>query len=146
MFGWSLHEKQKIKDWIHETKMKIRSLVHCTVILVSFQIMGREVGVQSQFSGTSSGGNLCYMQWWEAKECTLTFVLWFSRCQIGFCVLQQGASSDQGPGQPPKSTARYTQEDSNIQNNWMVKPRATIVPERAVSDVRHAEMESIQQG
>lgn len=61
----SIHHgvKNKIKDRIHETKVKIRSLVHCAIILRVFaQIMGREVGVQDQFSEASSGGNLCYMQ------------------------------------------------------------------------------------
>jgi len=56
-------KNKKLKDRIHETKVKIRSLVHCAIILrVSAQIMGREVGVQNQFSGASSGGNLCYVQ------------------------------------------------------------------------------------
>ena len=52
MFSWSSGEKQKIKNQIHETKVKVRSSVHCVVILpVSSQITGGEVGVQNRITG-----------------------------------------------------------------------------------------------
>ena len=140
MFNWSLDEKQKIKNQIHETKVKIRSLVHCAIILpISSQITGGEVGVQNWFPGTSSRANSCFMQRCKAEECTLTSVLWISKCHTGFCCI---------PGREPRDVANVgvlrgllSRVSVSRTTEWWCQES----PQWPLCEVWHAEMESIQQ-
>lgn len=94
--------------------VKLRSLVHCAVILlISSQMMGKEMGVQT----TSQGPQVdeIYAAWSDAA----------SRSMVSLRVL----------------SSVYTQKDVNRGSNWMGKPRVTSYKESTIlSDVWHAEM------
>lgn len=133
MFNWSSDEKQKIKNSIHETRVKISSWVHCTINLpLSSQIMGREVSVQNQFSGTSSGENLYFKQWCKAKESfKLGTVIFRLSNRVLLCATT-------GSLQWSRSSAEYCEMYSvgfQYTGKWMVKPRVITVTQRGVSDI-----------
>lgn len=85
--------------------VKLRSLVHCAVILlISSQMMGKEMGVQT----TSQGPQVdeIYAAWSEAA----------SRSMVNLRVL----------------SSVYTQKDVNRGSNWMGKPRVTSYKESTI--------------